>query len=55
MACDPSLGGGAALSPLRRPFHDQGIHHGHTIALCVHDNRIEIDFSDVVCVIECDS
>jgi hypothetical protein len=53
-ACVPLLGSGAALCPLHSTLDDQRVHYRDTIALGVHDYWIEIDFSDVVGVIECE-
>src|SRR5262249_1542170 len=50
----PLLSCGSVPCPLHRALDDQGIYHGDTIALRMHDDRIEIDFSDAVRVIECE-
>src|SRR5262249_46391006 len=50
----PSLGGVAAFCVLQSALNDQGVHHGDAFALAVHNHGIEIDFSDVVRMIECE-
>jgi len=39
---------------LHSALDDQGVDHGDTITLAMHDDGIEIDFSDVIRVIECE-
>jgi len=50
----PLLGCGTALCALRSALDDQGVDHGDTLTLVMHDDGIEIDFSDVIRVIECE-
>jgi|SRR5690242_8161563 hypothetical protein len=52
--CVPLLGCGTAFCPLHSALDDQGVDHGDTITLAMHDDGIEIDFSDVIRVIECE-
>jgi hypothetical protein len=52
--CVPLLGCGTAFCPLRSALDDQGVDYGDTITLAMHDDGIEIDFSDVIRVIECE-
>jgi hypothetical protein len=53
-SCVPLLGCGAAFCPLHSAPDDQGVDYGDTIAFVMHDYGIEIDFSDVIRVIECE-
>src|SRR5215472_8830796 len=50
----PLLGSRATPCRLHGALDDQGVHHGDTIALGVHNYGIKIDFSNVVRVIECE-